>query len=58
MKIVKKKKIKYLIITTAPNETIAETKVFDCLQLKDFNTIILDGKNKKPKLSNKNIIIF
>jgi len=48
----------YMVITTAPNETITQQrKVFDCVQLQDFNIIILDGKNKKPNLSNKNIII-
>jgi hypothetical protein len=48
----------YLIITTAPNETIEQQrKVFDCLQLENFNVIVLNGKTKKPKLTNKNIII-
>ena len=48
----------YLFITTAPNETIDQQyKVFDCAQLNDYNIILLNGKNKKPKLSNKNIII-
>jgi hypothetical protein len=48
----------YLVITTAPNETIEQQrKVFDCIELKDFNIIILNGKNKKPVLTNKNIII-
>jgi len=48
----------YIVITTAPNETIEQQrKVFDCIQLKDFNIIVLNGKNKKPVLSKKNIII-
>jgi hypothetical protein len=48
----------YLVITTAPNETIEQQrKVFDCIQLDDFNIIILNGKNKKPVLTDKNIII-
>jgi hypothetical protein len=48
----------YLVITTAPNETIEQQKrVFDCIQLSDFNIILLNGKNKKPKLTDKNIII-
>lgn len=37
----------YLVITTAPNETIEQQiKVFDCIQLTDFNIIVLNGKNK------------
>ena len=48
----------YLVITTAPNETIQQQrKVFDCIQLRDFNIIVLNGKNKKPNLTKKNIII-
>ena len=48
----------YIVITTAPNETIEQQrKVFDCIQLIDFNIIVLNGKNKKPVLSKKNIII-
>ena len=48
----------YLVITTAPNETIEQQrKVFDCIQLQDFNIIVLNGKNKKPNLTKKNIII-
>ena len=48
----------YLVITTAPNETIEQQrKVFDCIQLIDFNIIVLNGKNKKPDLTKKNIII-
>ena len=53
-----KEKCNYLIITTAPNETIEQQrKVFDCIQLKDFKIITLNGNNKKPVLSNKNIIL-
>jgi hypothetical protein len=48
----------YLVITTAPNETIEQQrKVFDCIQLTDFNIIVLNGNNKNPVLTNKNIII-
>jgi hypothetical protein len=48
----------YLVITTSPNETIMQQReVFDCNQLNDFNIILLNGKNKKPDLKNKNIII-
>jgi hypothetical protein len=48
----------YIIITTAPNETLEQQyKVFDCFQLRDFNIILLNGKNKDPKLSRKNIIL-
>ena len=48
----------YLVITTAPNETIEQQrKVFDCIQLTDFNIIVLNGKNKKPTLTKKNIIL-
>ena len=48
----------YLVITTAPRETIVQQrKVFDCIQLNDFNIIVLNGKNKKPDLKKKNIIL-
>jgi len=48
----------YLVITTAPNETIyQQKKIFDCIQLKDYNIVVLNGKNKKPDLTKKNIII-
>ena len=48
----------YLVITTSPNETIMQQiEVFDCNQLNDFNIILLNGKNKKQDLKNKNIII-
>lgn len=53
-----KDKCNYLIITTAPNETIEQQrKVFDCIQLTDFNIIVLNGKNKEPNLTEKNIIL-
>lgn len=55
---IKKEKCNYLIITTAPNETIEQQiKVFNYNQFNNFNTIILNGDNKKPKLSKKNIIL-
>ena len=49
---INKDECNYLVITTAPNETIPEyNKVFNCLQLQDFNIIKLDGEyNKKKKL--------
>jgi hypothetical protein len=48
----------YLVITTAPNETIEQqSKVFDCIQLNDFNIVVLNGQNKEPKLKYKNIFI-
>ena len=48
----------YLLITTAPNETIKQYfETFDCIQLKDFNVVYLNGKNNKPTLKDKNIII-
>jgi len=54
-----KKSSNYLVITTAPNETIEkQLSVFDCLELKDFNVIFLNGNNIKPKLTNKNIILY
>lgn len=55
---INKDKCNYLVITTAPNETIEQQRnVFDCIQLQDFNIIVLNGKNKKPILTEKNIII-
>jgi hypothetical protein len=48
----------YLIISTAPNETMEPQKnVCDCFQLRDFNIVIVNGVNKNPPLSNKNIIL-
>jgi hypothetical protein len=53
-----KKKSNYLIITTAPKETINQQfNVLSCFQLEEFNIIVLNGKNEKPKLTDKNIII-
>jgi hypothetical protein len=53
-----KENCNYLVITTAPNETIEQqTKVFDCIQLEDFNVVCLNGDNKKPVLKRKNIVI-
>jgi hypothetical protein len=48
----------YLILTTAPNETIEQyLNVLDCSQLSDFNIVYLNGNNKTPELKKKNIII-
>ena len=48
----------YLVITTAPNETVLQyLQVFGCSQFGDFNVVRLDGTTKKPVLKNKNIII-
>ena len=52
----------YLVITTAPNETMdQQIEVFNCLQLDDFNIIKLNGdynkKNKNPTQKDKNIIV-
>ena len=48
----------YFIITTAPKETFAAFKTAcNCLQLDDFEIILLDGKNKNPICKKKNIII-
>ena len=53
-----KKECNYLVITTAPNETIEQqVSVFDCIQLSDFNIYVLNGNNKNEILSKKNIII-
>jgi hypothetical protein len=53
-----KEECNYLIITTAPNETLEQQrKVFECIQLNDFNIIVLNGKNTKPAITNKNIIL-
>jgi len=48
----------YLILTTAPNETIVQyLQVFATSQFEDFNVIHLHGKCKKPERKKKNIII-
>lgn len=53
-----KENCNYLVITTAPNETInQQIKVFEHLQFEGFNVISLNGKNKEPVLGNKNIIV-
>lgn len=53
-----KKNSNYLILTTAPNETIEQyMNVLNCLQLSKMNVIYLNGKNKEPELSDNNIII-
>jgi hypothetical protein len=53
-----KDKCNYLIITTAPKETIEQQlNVFDCIQLRSFNVISLNGNNKKPEIKDKNIIV-
>ena len=55
---INKNKCNYLLLTTAPNETIEQyIKVMYCEQLQDFNIICINGNNIKPKLSEKNIII-
>lgn len=53
-----KEKCNYLVITTAPNETIKQQiKVFNHLQFEGFNVVSLNGKNKDPVLKDKNIIV-
>ena len=53
-----KEKCNYLVITTAPKETIdQQLNVFDCIQLQGFNIISLNSKNKIPHLTDKNIIV-
>lgn len=53
-----KDKCNYLSITTAPNETmLSQSITCNCFQLRDFNIVIINGENKKPILSDKNIII-
>lgn len=53
-----KEKCNYLIITTAPNETITQyLKILSSFQLQYFNVVNLNGKNKKPTLTNKNVIV-
>ena len=53
-----KKKSNYLILTTAPNETIEQyMNVLNCLQLSKMNIVYLNGKNKNPELSDNNVII-
>ena len=53
-----KEKCNYLVMTLVPNETIDQyVEVFNCINLDQFNIILLDGKNKNIQLSDKNIII-
>lgn len=53
-----KDKCNYLVITTAPKETMdQQISRFNCSQLNDFKVIKLNGDNKNPALSNKNIIV-
>lgn len=53
-----KKECNYLVITTAPKETLEQQmNVFKCVQLLEFNVIILNGSNKSPCLKTKNIIL-
>ena len=53
-----KTKCNYLVMTTAPNETITQyLQVLDSSQFVDFNVVHLDGKSSKPALGDKNIII-
>jgi len=49
----------YMVITTAPNETILQyLEVFGYSQFDDFNVIHLDGKSPKiPMVKEKNIIL-
>ena len=48
----------YLIMTTAPNETLdQQTEVLDCTQLCGFNIETVKGGNKQPLLGKKNIIL-
>jgi len=48
----------YLIITTAPKETIEQyLQVCNHEQFQEFQICALHGQNKEPQLGNKNIII-
>lgn len=48
----------YLVMTTAPKETLDQQRsVLSCLQLQEFSVIMLDGKTKKPTLTDKNIVV-
>ena len=48
----------YLVITTAPNETIKQyVKVFESMEFDKFKVIVLNGKTRKPVLRKRNIII-
>ena len=53
-----KTKCNYLVMTTAPKETILQyLQVFEYSQFVDFNIVHLDGKLQKPVLTDKNIIV-
>lgn len=53
-----KTKCNYLVMTTAPKETINQYfEVFGYAQFDEFNVVFLDGKSRKPKMTDKNIII-
>lgn len=53
-----KKKCNYLIITTAPKETIEQyLTVFNHSQFNNFNKVYLYGDNKDPVLKDRNIIV-
>lgn len=53
-----KTKCNYLVMTTAPKETINQYfEVFGYAQFDEFNVVYLDGKSRKPKMTDKNIII-
>ena len=53
-----KEKCNYLVLSPAPNETIEQQrKVFECLEFKDFNVVILNGDNKNPEIKELNAII-
>ena len=55
---VNKEKCNYLIITTAPNETIKQYQsALRCRQLHDFNVLHINDKTLKKPKSNKNVII-
>ena len=55
--IIEDNKNNYLIITTAPNETIEQyLKILDCIQLKEYNIIYLN-RNNNNLIKDKNIII-
>jgi hypothetical protein len=48
----------YLIITTAPNETIEQyCAVFEHSQFDDFNIVVLNDRKTKPKFTKQNIIV-
>jgi hypothetical protein len=53
-----KSKCNYLVITTAPKETMAQyLEMLGCSPFRDFHVVHLDGKSKKPLLQDKNIIL-